>query len=124
MKIYVTYNKDDHRVLSVYSLEYYIKNYKKTEQEVEEALNTQNEKCGYERFKSFTIDGELGEVFRFLLGDGEYLSHKNITHVYNILKDIRADIEEIQSDCYQACSFLEDKINEIEPAVPENERCD
>lgn len=122
MKIYVTYDSEDHNMVrSVQTLSYYEKK-GKTEEEIDAAVIDRNKEYGWTVFRSFEVNDELENVFRFMLGENEYKRCTDITDVYDKLNDIKNDIDSIQDDVFHMNEYLESVIDDIKELVPEEDR--
>ena len=122
MKIYITYDYEDHnRIRSIKTLEYFISR-GNTEEEIDAKVKSANEKDGFETFKKLEVSDEIASVLRFALGEDEYKTYAEITDVYDRLNDIKCDLDSMQSDCFHMCEYVESAMNEVKDLVPEDER--
>lgn len=120
MKIYVSYNEDNHDMIRAVQTEEFYKG--RTQEEIDEAIKKTNAAAGYEKFKCFNVPEELVNVFLFALGEGAYKIYKDMTNLYNVLGEIKDNLEDIQRDCYDVCETLEWRLKEVKELVPEDER--
>ena len=122
MKIYVTYDSEDHNMVrSVRTLSYFEKK-GKTEEEIDAAVIDRNKEYGWTVFRTFEVNDELENVFRFMLGENEYKRCTDITDVYDKLNDIKNDIDSIRDDVFHMNEYLESVIDDIKELVPEEDR--
>ncbi len=122
MKIYVNYDENNHdRIRGVQTVKYYIDK-GKTQKEIDVALEEANAKAGYKKFKCFDVSEDMVNIFRFALGEGEYKTYKDMTYLYDMLRDINDNLEGIQRDCCDVCDSLENSLNKVMELIPEGER--
>lgn len=122
MKIYVNYDENNHdRIRCVQTMKFYTDK-GKTQKEIDDALEKTNAEAGYEKFKCFDVPEDMVNIFRFALGEGEYKAYKDMTNLYDVLRDINNNLEDIQLDCYDACNSIEKRLKEVVELIPEDER--
>jgi len=122
MKIYITYDYEDHdRIRSIKTLEYFISK-GHTEQEIDAKVKSINERDGFDTFKKLEVSDEIASVLRFALGENEYKTYAEITDVYEMLSDIKCDLDSMQEDCFHMCEYVENGISKVKDLVPEDER--
>jgi len=68
------------------------------------------------------VSEEMEAAMRFALGENEYKAYRDITEVFNKLKDIKSDLDSMREDCYDMSRYVEDTIKEVVELVPEEDR--
>lgn len=122
MKIYITYNYEDHnRIQCIQTLGYFLAK-GKTEEQIDELVAKRNKEVGFECFRIMEVTDEMEAVMRFTLGENEYKNYRDITDVYNKLKNIEDDLDSMSSDIYDMSCCVENTIKEIVKLVPEDDR--
>ena len=122
MKIYITYSQTDHdRIISVQSLDYW-KQRGKTEEEIDAAIDKNNQQGDRPHYDKLEVKGQEALVMRFLLGDGQYQTHRNITNVYNAIRELNDTLESMRQDCFDACESVEEQMEKLAELVPEEDR--
>ena len=122
MKIYITYSQTDpDRIISVQSLDYW-KQRGKTEEEIDAAIDKNNQQGDRPHYDKLEVKGQEALVMRFLLGDGQYQTHRNITNVYNAIRELNDTLESMRQDCFEACESVEEQMKKLAELVPEEDR--
>ena len=122
MKIYISYDYDEHtRIRSVQTLDYWLaKN--KTEQDIDAAVVKRNAEEGWQMFRSLEVSDEIAAVLRFALGENGYKYYSDITDVYNKLREIENDLDSMRDDCFHMSEVVESTVKQVRELVPEDER--
>ena len=119
MKIYICYDNEDHnKINSIQTLGYFLAK-GKTEEQIDKLVVERNKAVGYDCFRMMEVSDEMESVMRFALGENEYKSYRDITDVYNKLKNIEADLDSMREDCYDMSNYVEDTIKKVVELVPE-----
>ena len=122
MTIYITYSaKEPDRIISVQSLDYW-KQRGKTEEEIDAAIDKNNQQGDRPHYDKLEVKGQEALVMRFLLGDGQYQTHRNITNVYNAIRELNDTLESMRQDCFEACESVEEQMKKLAELVPEEDR--
>lgn len=122
MKIYICYDYEDHnRICSVQTLGYFLAK-GKTEEQIDKLVAKRNKEVGFDIFRAMEVSEEMEAVMRFALGENEYKAYRDITEVYDKLKNIELDLDSMRDDCYGMSRYVEDTIKKVVELVPEEDR--
>ena len=122
MKIYVSYDFDNHEQIRGVQTEKFYTDKGKAQEEIDEALAKSNEAAGFERFRCIEVSEEMANILRFTLGECEYRNYRDITDIYEKLRDIQNDLDSIQDDCFHVSEYLDTTLKEVEALVPEEDK--
>lgn len=128
MKIFIYYDSDNHdKIILVVTTAHFMKkkhfvgkSVAEVETMVTEMLNEEDKKLGWKAHSIIDVSDEIEHVIQFLIGE-DYKSYRTITEVYNVLNDIRDDLDSMQDDCFHMCEFVEDGFKKVKNLVPEED---
>jgi len=122
MKIYISYDYEDHnRICSIQTLGYFLAK-GKTGEQIDKLVADRNKEVGFDLFRTMEVSDEMEAVMRFALGENEYKAYSDITNVYEKLKSIEADLDSMREDCYDMSRYVEDTVKKVVELVPEEYR--
>ena len=123
MKIIIYYDSDN-KINFVATISYFSKSKTfagKSVNEIETMFNEKNKKLGWKAYSIIDVSDEIGHAVQFLLGENDYKYYRTITEVYDVLNNIRDDLDSMQDDCFHMCEFVEDGIKKVKNLVPEED---
>lgn len=122
MKIYITYDTEDHNLIrSIHTLGYFLAK-GKTEEQIDNLVAERNKEAGFDAFRIMEMSDDMEAVMRFALGEKEYKTYADITSVYEALRNIESDLDAMREDCYDMSRYVEDTIKKVVELVPEEDR--
>lgn len=122
MKIYITYDTEDHNLIrSIHTLGYFLAK-GKTEEQIDNLVAERNKEAGFDAFRIMEMSDDMEAVMRFALGEKEYKTYADITSVYEALRNIESDLDSMREDCYDMSRYVEDTIKKVVELVPEEDR--
>lgn len=122
MKIYISYDYEDHnRIRCIQTLGYFLAK-GKTEEQIDNIIAERNKEAGFELFRIMEVTDDMEAVLRFALGENEYKRYADITSVYESLRNIGSDLDSMRDDCYDMSRYVKDMIKKVVELVPEEDR--
>lgn len=129
MKIFIYYDSDNHdKINFVATISYFSKSktfagksVNEIETMVTELFNEKNKKLGWKAYSVIEVSDEIGHAIQFLLGENDYKFYRTVTEVYDVLNNIRDDLDSMQDDCFHMCEFVEDGIKKVKNLVSEED---
>lgn len=122
MKIYITYDTEDHNLIRfIHTLGYFLAK-GKTEEQIDNLVAERNKEAGFDAFRIMEMSDDMEAVMRFALGEKEYKTYADITSVYEALRNIESDLDAMCEDCYDMSRYVEDTIKKVVELVPEEDR--
>ena len=117
MDIIVCRNKVDNRVLSVDC-----KDNNKTIEEIDEAIRKYKDNDEYDHyFVRYSVDGDLLDVFKFLMGKDTYRRTYTIHNLYYKIKNLLDSLSDLESDISYSCSVVDDIVCKAKEIIKDDE---
>ena len=118
MDIIVCRNKADNRVRSVDC-----KDYNKTIEEIDEAIRKYKDNDEYDHyFVRYSVDDDLLDVFKFLMGKDTYRRTYTIQNLYYKIKNLLDSLSDLESDISYSCSVVDDIVRKAQEIINDDEQ--
>lgn len=113
MDIIVCRNKADNRVRSVDC-----KDNNKTIEEIDEAIRKYKDNDEYDHyFVRYSVDGDLLDVFKFLMGKDTYRKTYTIHNLYYKIENLLHSLSNMQDDIRHSCSVVDDIVDKAHEII-------
>ena len=102
MKIVITYGNypDGGKYITRVQTLDFLTGKNRTEEQVLEIIQKQNNEYGYDRYVVSEVSEEIGEAFAFVLGEKGYKRTYNIEDICDRLEEVTNAVQELSNDVY------------------------